>query len=311
MDRALKGNLEVAMNRNVASAVMATLFMTLIAGCAASNSQSAADRQSSVNPAGNDASAATSGPRAAATPTARSSPAARTSPWRNASTQPGVLRMSAALSLDRFNTDDAQSVLAYKVDPPQIHRTLYFGEVRPVSRDSDDSPDTASDISYGAIIAFKDRGTWKAMPVIVERLQSAQWMFVASGPRRGEVWGVLDDSRDDRGAVMVLAHTIDSGSTWKFSSITKPTRIGSFNDFAMDRSGRGWLSVDVDAAVSATVRAGVYTYRTTDGGVTWSAPRFEASDLTPADEVPEDDQPDQDQNTAKSTLLRQSLGARR
>ena len=52
---------------------------------------------------------------------------------------------------------------------------------------------------------------------------------------------------------------------------------------------------DADCEDDASLKPGLYHYRTTDGGRTWTAPQFEPNGTRPADDVPEDEQPGQGQ----------------
>jgi Neuraminidase (sialidase) len=103
---------------------------------------------------------------------------------------------------------------------------------------------------------------------------------------------VLDDSLNNKGKILLLAHSTDGGKTWHVTAIHKPFDTGDYDSFCMDKTGRGRVTVyvtgDRKRRGRARARAGFYHIRTTDGGKTWSAPEHEPDSLDPADEVPTD-----------------------
>lgn len=180
--------------------------------------------------------------------------------------------------------------LVYKLRPPRVDRAFYFGELE--NNDKQTLP----------IIVIKDSGHIQALRLEKE-WASDRWQQVVAGPRVGEVWGVLDQVKDERGEDFALVHTTDNGKTWQIGVIHKPCEAASFADMVMAKNGRGrfTLNLDADCEENPKLKAGLYHYRTTDGGKTWSTPEFEPDATHPAEEVPEEEQIGQGQ-TALSLL---------
>jgi hypothetical protein len=219
-------------------------------------------------------------------------------PPRPATTQASTetvrtLKLSDAVPINRFrgeNTDvDLRQHIAY-----EAHDDLYFGQCDTL----DANGETAA---TEPLVVANVHGGWSAVTLKDDRLANAEWQFVASGPAAAEIWGVLDDSLDNKGKVLLLAHSTDGGKTWNVSVIQKPFGVGDYDSFCMDKSGRGRVTVYVTGdsreprgardhrrGQAGRGRSGFYHIRTTDGGKTWAKPEHEPDALDPADDVPAD-----------------------
>jgi len=95
-------------------------------------------------------------------------------------------------------------------------------------------------------------------------------------------------------------------ATFELTVFTKPCKLATFFDFAMDRDGHGRASVSLDADCGEH-KAGLYHYETTDDGKTWSRePRYEPDAMIRADDVPDDEQPDAPPDGARRTSFETS-----
>ena len=206
------------------------------------------------------------------------------------STQPAVVRLADAKPLAELTPGDKQVAnLTDKLSPPQsVDRAVYFGEVD----EYDSTDEDAKLLSSLPVVAVKDGEDWKAVPLVGRGLADAGWRYVGAGPRPGEIWGVLDTSAGDSGPDFVLAHSTDGGQTFALATTRKVCPQASVSDFAMDRSGRGRVTLSLDETVGRH-KPGLYVYETADGGATWSPkPRFEPDAMVRAESVPDDEQPD-------------------
>ena len=204
-------------------------------------------------------------------------------------TLPGPLQLGDAKPLADLLPGDLQANMTDKLSPPQTAaQVVYFGEV-----DAYDGPgEDAKVISALPILATKDGDAWRAVPVVGPGLADTDWRYVGSGPAAREVWGVLDTAVGDGGPDFTLAHSTDGGATFQLAALHKPCPQASVFDFAMNRDGRGRVTLALDETVGRA-RPGLYHYETDDDGRTWSArPRFEPDGMTRADSVPDDEQPD-------------------
>jgi hypothetical protein len=205
----------------------------------------------------------------------------RAAPTTAPASQPvRLLTVSQGVGIDAFRRGDTD------VDLPQVIRfpgasDVYFG--------SADTTDADQNITATTPLIVKSlkRG-WRALSVADPRLPDAEWVFVASGPASQEMWGVLDNQIGDPGTVLLLAHSTDAGKSWSLNAIDKPFHSGEYDSFAMDKTGRGRLTIYVTRK-TAHGHAGFYHLRTSDGGMTWSSPQYEADALLPADDVTEDE----------------------
>ena len=198
-----------------------------------------------------------------------------------ASAAPRTLHLSDAVPIVRFRTGDRDVDLRNRITYDG-GRDLYFGQVDTVNGDGETS--ATLPVVVGLI-----KGGWVALSLEDPRLKNAEWQFVASGPAEKEIWGVLDDSLNHKGKVLLLAHSTDAGQTWSVASVEKPFGAGDYDSFAMDRNGHGRLSIYVAPDDKHPRRAGFYHLHTTDAAKTWSAPDHEADALDPAEEVPADE----------------------
>lgn len=93
-------------------------------------------------------------------------------------------------------------------------------------------------------------------------------------------WAVAEIDVAGPGPTLEIVSTRD-GATWSHRSIRKVTRFASFVSFHMNARGAGSLVTELteDSAGSETParRPGFYIYTTSNGGRTWSRPRFSAA----------------------------------
>jgi hypothetical protein len=192
-----------------------------------------------------------------------------------------TLSMADAQPLLKLRTAGDSVDLAFKLRPPRVDKPLYFGEL------------TNADGQTLPLVVAKENGQLKAA-ALEREYAFDQWQSVVAGPRPGEVWGVLDqEDQGSRGPVVVLAHSLDRGKTWQVGLLPKPCPVAAFYDLIFSPDGRGRVSLVLEKACpdDPRIKSGLYHYRTTDGGATWSAPIFEPDATRPADEVPDDEQP--------------------
>jgi hypothetical protein len=197
-----------------------------------------------------------------------------------------LLRVADAVPLSQLRTNDTDIDLASRVNTSK--RALLFGQL--------DTSDSDGDVvATEPVIAFKDAtGNTQVLKVADERLNDGTWMFVASGPKHGEIWGVLDAGLDAMQENVILAHSTDDGETFTLIAIAKPDRRADYDSFCLDKSGHGRLSVFLAGDEKRHLKQGYYNYLTTDGGATWSSPQREPDALKRADDISDDEQDDSD-----------------
>ena len=115
-------------------------------------------------------------------------------------------------------------------------RELYFGQAE--TYDNDDNV-----IATEPIVVARVGASWMALSLADPRIDNAEWLFNAAGPKAGEIWGVLDDQIDEKSAaVLLLAHSSDAGQTWTITPLPKQngTRFGkSAATFMLSQMMRG------------------------------------------------------------------------
>ncbi len=195
-----------------------------------------------------------------------------------------MLRFADAIPLERFRGEHENIDLRQRITFAD-RGDLSFGQ----SDVYDDNDDVVATLP---LIVASRKSSQLALSFADSRLRNAEWQFVASGPAKEEVWGVLDDSLNHKGRVVLLVHSTDAGESWSIDSIEKPAASGEYDSFAMAANGRGRLTIYVPPAPKHRGRAGFYHFRTIDGGKTWAQPEHERDSLTPADDIPADDEPD-------------------
>jgi hypothetical protein len=197
-----------------------------------------------------------------------------------------LLRMADAVPLAQVRTNDTDIDLSSRINTPK--RSLLFGQL--------DTSDSDGDVvATEPVIAYKDAaGNTQVLKVADERLKDGTWMFIASGPKHGEIWGVLDAGLDAMQVNILLAHSIDNGETFSLVPIPKPDRRADYDSFCLDKSGYGRLSVFLAGDEKRHLKQGYYNYLTTDGGATWSSPQREPDALKKADDISDDEQDDSD-----------------
>ncbi len=198
-------------------------------------------------------------------------------------TLPRLVRLSDASPLERFRTEDTDFNLSSRLSMGEDN-TLYFGQL-----DTSDQNDKVTATS--PVVVAKVNGRWEAISLADDRLPDAEFLFTAAGPAENEIWAVLDDQIADPADVVLLAHSIDAGRTWMLTTVRKPHGFGTYDSFAMDRSGRGRLTVYLTADEAKT-RPGYYSFRTSDDGRTWTGPDYERDNLRTADDISDDDDPE-------------------
>jgi hypothetical protein len=199
----------------------------------------------------------------------------------------GDIRLSDAKPLDDLESeDDVQITLTDKLSWPQTTQPVYFGEADLFESGTSDTP-----IAAQPVIAIHDGNDWKGVPLSGPAVKDANWKYVAAGPGRLEVWGVLDTTVGDSAADFVVAHSTDGAMSFTLKVFHKPCRLAEVYDFAMSRTGHGRVTLSLDADCGSD-HAGLYHYDTVDHGKTWSKlPRYESDAMVRADTVPDDEQP--------------------
>jgi hypothetical protein len=213
--------------------------------------------------------------------------------------EPKTLKLADAVPLEHFHADNTEIDLRQRI-AFEGKRELFFGQ-------SDVYDEDDEVVATVPLIIASTKGVRTAVSIADARLNNAEWQFVASGPKSGEAWGVLDDTVTGRGKVVLLAHSTDAGQTWSVSAIDKPFGAGEYDSFSMSADGRGRLTVFVPATKDDAKRAGFYHFRTTDGGRTWSRPEHEPDALDPAEPV----DPDGGDGTDESSPPAQTASLRR
>jgi hypothetical protein len=195
-----------------------------------------------------------------------------------------VLRVTDAVPFTQLHTNDNGLDLNSRVHTSS--RPLLFGQLDSYSDDGDV-------IATEPVIAYKNPDdTTRVLRITDRRLHDAAWMFVASGPKRGEIWGVLDASLEAKQANVLLVHSTDDGQTFSLIAVRKPDRHADYDSFCLDQSGRGRLTLFMAGDEKKHLEQGFYNYITTDGGATWSSPQCEPDALKKADDLNDDDQDD-------------------
>ncbi len=198
----------------------------------------------------------------------------------SASASPTVtLKLESAVPSNQVEHDDWELSLPSQL--PFKDRPLLFGDVATFD---DDDKATASI----PIVAYKHGDSLLTLKIEDPRLKNASWAYIASGPAKDELWGVLDASTDDKQLDLVLVHSTDAGSTLALTSIPKPHPAAVFDSFCMDKDGHGRVSMYVYRDQARLKHAGYYHYRTNDGGKTWSAADHEPDAMTPATDAPDE-----------------------
>lgn len=208
-------------------------------------------------------------------------------PIHQPSTAPvGRVKLSDVKPLDQLQSDDATANLTDKLETPEANQTIYFGELDDFTSDDPDVPSASL-----PLIALRDEH-WKALLVTGPGTTDTGWKYVAAGPSRHEIWGVLDTSAGESRDSFVLVHSVDGGDNFTLKVIKKPCKLAIFADFAMSRDGHGRVSLTLDTDCGK-FKSGLYHYDTTDDGKTWpDQPRYEPDAMLRAETVPDDEQPD-------------------
>jgi hypothetical protein len=196
-----------------------------------------------------------------------------------------LLRMSDAVPISRLRTNDNGIDFASRVKTA-AGRALLFGQL-------DTYSDDGEVIATEPVIAYKDAAdVTQVLRINDSRLHDASWQFVATGPKAGEIWGVLDASLEALQENILLMHSTDDGQTFTVIAIHKPDRRADYDSFCLDKTGRGRLSVFMAGDAKRHLLQGYYNYLSTDGGATWSSPQREPDALKRADDASDDDQDD-------------------
>ena len=146
-----------------------------------------------------------------------------------------LLRMSDAVPLSRLRTSDNGTDFNSRVKT--AGQALLFGQL-------DTYSDDGEVIATEPVIAYKDASdTTQVLRINDRRLHDAAWQFVATGPKTGEIWGVLDASLEAMQENILLVHSTDDGQTFAVIAIHKPDRRADYDSFSLDKTGRGRLSV--------------------------------------------------------------------
>jgi hypothetical protein len=206
-----------------------------------------------------------------------------------------AIRMSSALDYAKLRTDDGDVQLGTKL---QLAKggTIYFGAIN--TYDEDENVNSSI-----PIIARLNDGKWKMLRIDDKRLHDADWSYVAAGPHRGEIWGMLDRALDAKQPDLLIAHSIDGGATFSQTALHKPNAVADFDSFCLGPDGNGRLTLYASGADESVDRPGFYHYRTTDGGRTWSGPSYEPDAMSPGEDVPDEEQPDSKSKSVKPAIV--------
>jgi hypothetical protein len=157
-------------------------------------------------------------------------------------------------------------------------RVLYFGEIK------------NGDDQLMPIVAQRAGKQFVAVKM-QKTLGYDQWQQVVSGPRNDEIWGFFDQSEENQTHEMTLIHSLDGGQTLRLAVMRKPCKEATFYDFVMAKNGSGRLTLGLAKDCNSGIKAGLYHYKTTNGGLTWSRPEYEPDATQPSEDVPDDEQP--------------------
>lgn len=162
-------------------------------------------------------------------------------------------------------------------------RTVYFGQFE--TYDDDDEVKTSV-----PVLARRDGTKVFGLPVRSDMKANETWAYVAGGPTKTEMWGIVDANLDDVTDDLLLVHSGDGGRSFAVQRLHKPHPAAQFDSFSMSREGAGRVSVYLARADAGPRGAGYYHYRTKDGGRTWSRAQYEHDSMLPAQEVPDSDE---------------------
>ena len=193
-----------------------------------------------------------------------------------------TLSFSDATPLIKLRTPGDSVTLAYKLEPPIVERPIYVGEIE------------NGDKQMLPVVLIKQHGQLQALRMEKDWAFD-QWTRLIYGPADGEIWGVLDQADENHGEDFALVHSLNQGETWQVGVIRKPCDNASIYDFVMAKDGRGRFTLNLpdQCPGNEKLKPGLYHYRTTDNGKTWSTPNYEPDATKPAEEVPQEEQPDQ------------------
>lgn len=142
-----------------------------------------------------------------------------------------------------------------------------------------ESVEGGSSAHDAAVFAFVG-GRWIEPRLPGGGLGQSGWTFVGRLPNRPEFWAVSEIDVAGPGWDIEILSTRD-GAAWSHSSIKKVSRFAEFDSFHMSARGVGAVTVvlseDYARNERPAMRAGYYTYATSNRGRTWSRrPRFSA-----------------------------------
>jgi hypothetical protein len=124
--------------------------------------------------------------------------------------------------------------------------------------------------------------TWKI--VLLPAFHHAEWVYAGAAIGRGELWAILHSTSDARAMGLYFLRSTDDGVTWTlFSGLKFPVPSMEFFSFSLKADGTGSVTVHQEEDTALLPR-GMYVYRTSDGGKSWSGPTFTADDLVTADQ---------------------------
>jgi len=163
-----------------------------------------------------------------------------------------------------FHDGEAVFVIKSRYDRIGNIDTLIFGDFRPNVTQS-----------RPAILANID-AQWVVLFFEGDLLSQYGWEYVARNHKRTQMIAVLDCQIAGPGWELVILASSDGGQTWELrSTLRKVCYYAGFHDFVMDRNGKGRLTILLDDDYTDNIKAGLYHYRTTDAGYTWTGPEYE------------------------------------
>ena len=143
-----------------------------------------------------------------------------------------------------------------------------------------------------AVIFVRDDDRWSMHHLVDDEGAplnlSLAWHYVGSTDTT--LWAVLDGNVESMSWELDILHSADRGQTWKWNRLRKIYYMASFDDLRMTDDGRGRLTISLDQDWGNGLEPGIYIYRTTDFGATWSEPEYEPNELRRASAGPDPEQ---------------------
>jgi hypothetical protein len=195
-----------------------------------------------------------------------------------------TVKLDDAKPLIRMAKAGETAQFSFKLKLPNADHSIYFGEIQNGDEQLVPIVGTRNGQQYRVVKLEKEWGY-------------NQWRTVLSGPHPAELWGLLDQANDDQSGdtltdEVAFVHSTDGGKTFQVGTLHKPCRKATVADLVMAKNGRGRITLSLGEDCGK-LKAGLYHYRTSDGGKTFHSPQYEPDNTNPAEDVPDDEQPTQ------------------